>query len=91
MSLLPITDADIEIFKYIKSLSKQYQFTPVYQKLSYLHFFAGQLLLVTNRIVFFVNFGPFFDLVYPVASVKISQEEKKPMSEYQVPCMYQNS
>ena len=54
-------------------------------------FFAGQLLLVTNRIVFFVDFGPFFDLVCPVASAKISQEEKKPMSEYQITCVYQKS
>ena len=71
LGLLPITDANIEIFKYSKSLSKQYQFTPVYQKLSYLHFFACQLLLVRNRIVFFVNFGSFFDLVCPEASAKI--------------------
>ena len=62
LSLLPITDANIKIFKYNKSPSKQYQFTPVYQKLSYLHFFVGQLLLGTNRIVFFVNFGPFLTL-----------------------------
>ena len=71
LGLLPITDENIEIFKYNKSLSKQYQFTPVYQKLSYLHFFACQLLLVRNRIVFFVNFGSFFDLVCPEASAKI--------------------
>ena len=60
LSLLPITDANIKIFKYDKSSSKQYQFTPVYQKISYLHFFGDQLLLVTNRIVFVVNFVPFF-------------------------------
>ena len=76
LGLLPITDENIEIFKYNKSLSKQYQFTPVYQKLSYLHFFAGQLLLVRNRIVFSVNFVSFFDLVCPEASAKISQGKK---------------
>ena len=81
LSLLLITDANIEIFKYSKSLSKQYQFTPVYKKLSYLLFFASQLLLVTNVIVFFVNFGPFFDIVCPVASAKISQEGKNPCQD----------
>ena len=75
-------------FKYNQSPSKQNQFIPVYQTLSYLRFFfVGQLLLLTSRIVFIVSFGPFFDLLRLVASAKISQEEKNTMSTSNYMCI----
>ena len=78
LSVLPITDANIKIFKYNKSPSKQYQFTPVYQKLSYLHFFCGPVIAGDKQNCIFCQFWPFCDLVCPVLSAKTSQEEKNP-------------
>ena len=91
LSLLPITDANIKIFKYNKSPSKQYQFTPVYQKLSYLHFFffffCWPVIAGDKENCIFCQLWPFFDLVCPVLSAKTSQEEKKPMPKYHITCV----
>ena len=59
LDLLLITDANIEIFKYSKSLSKQYQFTPVYQKLSYLLFLLASYCLRQTDLSFLSNLVAF--------------------------------
>ena len=62
LSLLLITDANIEIFKYSKSLSKQYQFTSVYQKLSYLLFLLTSYCWWRIELYFLSILVPFLTL-----------------------------
>ena len=62
LDLLLITDANIEIFKYSKSLSKQYQFTPVYQKLSYLLFLLASYCWWRIELYFLAILVPFLTL-----------------------------
>ena len=62
LDLLLITDANIEIFKYSKSLSKQYQFTPVYQKLSYLLFLLASYCWWRIELYFLSILVPFLTL-----------------------------
>ena len=89
LSLFPITDANIKTFKYNKTSSEQYQFTPVYQKLTDLHFFFFFFCwpVIAGDKKNCILFWP----CVPCNKRQNFPRVKKTISEYQITYVYQKS